>query len=227
LKSSLAWGIAALHMIEPRADRPTPITLGADKAYDSEDFVNELRSMNATPHVAQNTSGRIPVEDASLVSLDPQADQIARDVVALRQPMERLARETLLSHPALELDAVRTMPGHGLPSFESPAWSSNLRLRPVRPEGSTPLGGEADHLAQNVGVGGLLHERAKAHHFVGHRWFLGCIGVSQPDPTGDSPVTPASRSLATALWGARFASGLLPPSCAASGDTISSARRPA
>jgi hypothetical protein len=50
--------IAALHMIEPRADRPRAITLGADKAYDAEDFINELRSMNATPHVAQNTSGR-------------------------------------------------------------------------------------------------------------------------------------------------------------------------
>ena len=50
--------IAALHMIEPRADRPRPITLGADKAYDAEDFVNELRSMNATPHVVQNTNGR-------------------------------------------------------------------------------------------------------------------------------------------------------------------------
>ena len=50
--------VAALHMIEPRADRPTAITLGADKAYDAEDFVNELRSMNATPHVAQNTRGR-------------------------------------------------------------------------------------------------------------------------------------------------------------------------
>src|SRR6266567_2892711 len=33
--------IAALHMIEPRADRPQAITLGADKAYDVEDFVNE------------------------------------------------------------------------------------------------------------------------------------------------------------------------------------------
>jgi hypothetical protein len=50
--------IAALHMIEPRADRSTAVTLGADKAYDTEDFVNELRSMNATPHVAQNTNGR-------------------------------------------------------------------------------------------------------------------------------------------------------------------------
>jgi Transposase DDE domain len=50
--------IAALHMIEPRADRPQAITLGADKAYDAEDFVNELRAMKVTPHVAQNTSGR-------------------------------------------------------------------------------------------------------------------------------------------------------------------------
>ena len=50
--------VAALHMIEPRADRPQAITLGADKAYDAEDFVNELRSMKVRPHVAQNTSGR-------------------------------------------------------------------------------------------------------------------------------------------------------------------------
>jgi transposase len=50
--------VAALAMIEPRADRPRAITLGADKGYDAEDFVNELRSMQVTPHVAQNTNGR-------------------------------------------------------------------------------------------------------------------------------------------------------------------------
>jgi transposase len=50
--------VAALHMIEPRADRPQPITLGGDKGFDSADFVNELRSMRVTPHVAQNTSNR-------------------------------------------------------------------------------------------------------------------------------------------------------------------------
>ena len=50
--------VAALHMIEPHAGRPCTITLGADKAYDSRDFVNELRSMKVTPHVAQNTNGR-------------------------------------------------------------------------------------------------------------------------------------------------------------------------
>jgi transposase len=50
--------VAALHMIEPHADRPRAITLGGDKGYDAEDFVNELRSLNVRPHVAQNTSGR-------------------------------------------------------------------------------------------------------------------------------------------------------------------------
>jgi transposase len=50
--------VAALHMIEPHADRPRVITLGADKGYDAQDFVNELRSMKVTPHVAQNISGR-------------------------------------------------------------------------------------------------------------------------------------------------------------------------
>ena len=49
---------AALSMIEPWADRPRAISLGADKAYDAEDFVNELRSMKVRPHVAQNTNGR-------------------------------------------------------------------------------------------------------------------------------------------------------------------------
>ena len=46
--------IAALHMIELRANRPTPIMVGADAA---GDFVNELRSTNATSHMAQNANG--------------------------------------------------------------------------------------------------------------------------------------------------------------------------
>jgi len=48
---------AALAMIEPRADRPVRITLGADKGYDAEDFVNELKSRNVTPHVAAKAKG--------------------------------------------------------------------------------------------------------------------------------------------------------------------------
>jgi hypothetical protein len=56
--SGYAERVAALHMIEPFADRSQAITLGADKAYDTKDFVKDLRSMKVTPHVAQNINGR-------------------------------------------------------------------------------------------------------------------------------------------------------------------------
>jgi len=36
------------------------ITLGADKAYNAKDFINVLRSMKVTQHVAQNTNARRP-----------------------------------------------------------------------------------------------------------------------------------------------------------------------
>ncbi len=49
---------AALAMIEKHADRPGKITVGADKAFDTQDFVNEARAMNVTPHVAQHTRRR-------------------------------------------------------------------------------------------------------------------------------------------------------------------------
>jgi transposase len=49
---------AALEMIEAHGARPRAITLGADKGYDTRDFVMELRELNVRPHVAQNTSGR-------------------------------------------------------------------------------------------------------------------------------------------------------------------------
>ncbi len=36
-----------------------------------------------------------------------------------------------------------------------------------------PLGGKADHLAKQIGIGGLFQRRAKRHHVVGHRQVLG------------------------------------------------------
>ena len=41
-----------------------------------------------------------------------------------------------------------------------------------------PLGGKADHLAQQVGVRGLLDQATQAHHLVGHRRSLGQVGVA-------------------------------------------------
>jgi transposase len=49
---------AALSMIVRRSPGSRRLTLGADKAYDTRDFVADLRDLNVTPHVAQNTSGR-------------------------------------------------------------------------------------------------------------------------------------------------------------------------
>ncbi len=48
---------AALEMVGHRATAGR-ITVGADKGYDSRDFVEALRLLQVTPHVAQNTSNR-------------------------------------------------------------------------------------------------------------------------------------------------------------------------
>ena len=56
--SGHAERLAALDMVQHVADRPRAITLGADRGYDAADFVEELRTLNVRPHVAQNTNGR-------------------------------------------------------------------------------------------------------------------------------------------------------------------------
>ena len=56
--SGHAERLAALHLVEPHADRPRKVTLGGDKGFDAHDFVAELREINVTPHVAQNDNGR-------------------------------------------------------------------------------------------------------------------------------------------------------------------------
>ena len=48
---------AGLLMAE-RIDGTERVTLGGDKGYDTQDFVEELRGMNVTPHVAQNEKRR-------------------------------------------------------------------------------------------------------------------------------------------------------------------------
>ena len=47
---------AALHMITRQSPGSGRITLGADKGYDAASFVDELRQMAVTPHVARNNA---------------------------------------------------------------------------------------------------------------------------------------------------------------------------
>jgi hypothetical protein len=50
---------AALLMLEQKQrGRSRRITVGADKAYDTKDFLSTARALNVTPHVAKNDKGR-------------------------------------------------------------------------------------------------------------------------------------------------------------------------
>ena len=58
LVSGRAERQAAREMIASRAGRSRRVTLGADRGYDTAEFVAELRALNVVAHVAQNTRGR-------------------------------------------------------------------------------------------------------------------------------------------------------------------------
>lgn len=60
---------AAKKMIQTLPRTSKRITLGADKGYDTKDFVKGLRELNVTPHVAQNTSNRRSAIDGRTTSL--------------------------------------------------------------------------------------------------------------------------------------------------------------
>ncbi len=70
--------VAALAMIEPRAERSRPVTLGADRGFDAADFVNELRTLNVRPHVAQNTTRRSAIDGRTTRHAGYEASQRAR-----------------------------------------------------------------------------------------------------------------------------------------------------
>lgn len=59
---------AALRMLDRLPRRKRRRTLGADRGYDTRDFVKDVRQRNVTPHVAQNESGRRSAIDGRTTS---------------------------------------------------------------------------------------------------------------------------------------------------------------
>jgi hypothetical protein len=55
---------AAMTMVVRHSPGSRRLTLGADKAYDVREFVDDLRDLNTTPHIAQNTTNRSSAIDA-------------------------------------------------------------------------------------------------------------------------------------------------------------------
>ena len=59
---------AAVRMLDRLPRRKKRRTLGADRGYDTRDFVRDVRQRNVTPHVAQNQSGRRSAIDGRTTS---------------------------------------------------------------------------------------------------------------------------------------------------------------
>lgn len=107
------------------ADAQTAITLGADKGYDAQEFIEACLAMGVVPHVAQNTSGRrSAVPDAIAQSegyavsqqkrkLIEQGFGWAKTVGGIRQVMvrglERVDQMFVLTMTAYNLTRMRTL----------------------------------------------------------------------------------------------------------------------
>ena len=106
-------------------DEQAAITLGADKGYDAQEFIEACLAMNVTPHVAQNTSGRrsampdaIAQSEGYAVSqqkrkLIEQGFGWAKTVGGIRQVMvrglERVDQMFVLTMAAYNLTRMRTL----------------------------------------------------------------------------------------------------------------------
>ena len=64
---------AAAPMIARHSPGSQRLTLGADKGFDARAFVDRLRDLNVTPHVAQNTSNRASAIDGRTTRHDGYA----------------------------------------------------------------------------------------------------------------------------------------------------------
>src|SRR6476469_5184703 len=78
------------------------------------------------------------VQGAGFILLDPDTDQLARQIMPLGKPVKALPGNVLLNDLPLELDAVRTLSGHGFHLSKAQLILSNYSLQPVRFQGRTP-----------------------------------------------------------------------------------------
>lgn len=100
--SGHAERLAALDMIEPLAERAPAIMLGADRGYDAAGFVEELRTLNVRPHVAQNSRRRRSAIDGRTTR---------HPGYAMSQRIRRRIEEAFGWTPAAQ-ELARSWPGH-------------------------------------------------------------------------------------------------------------------
>ena len=82
------------------------ITVGADKGFDTADFVADMRDFNVTPHVAQNTTNRLSAIDHRTTrhcgyAISQQKRKRVEEPFGWSKTIGGLARPMLRSHEAL------------------------------------------------------------------------------------------------------------------------------
>jgi hypothetical protein len=108
------------------------VTVGGDKNFDTKGFVDALQELNATPHVAQNTSNRRSAIDRRTI------DRSAVDPIAQRTgPQERAGR----APSGLRGEPAHPQADRGVTALLSRGWIKEIALqRRARHRGKERVG---------------------------------------------------------------------------------------
>ncbi len=110
---------AAMMMVVRHSPGSRRLTLGADKAYDVHKFVDDLRDLNVTPHIAQNTTNRSSAIDARTThhpgyAISQQKRKLTEEPFGWGKTIGGLARPMLRGVARLRFKFVLTMAAYDL-----------------------------------------------------------------------------------------------------------------
>jgi len=90
--------------------------------------------------------------------VNPDPDQVARDVVTFGETVECLASEEFLGNLPLEVDAVGTVPGHGFHPLKARLSWSIPNPQDVHRQGRTPIRGQIwEPIDSVIGMAKLMY----------------------------------------------------------------------
>ena len=110
---------AAMTMVVRHSPGSGRLTLGADKAYDVHEFVDDLRDLNITPHIAQNTTNRTSAIDARTTrhpgyAISQQKRKLTEEPFGWAKTIGGLARPMLRGVGRLQFKFTLTMAAYNL-----------------------------------------------------------------------------------------------------------------
>jgi transposase len=110
---------AAMTMMVRHSPGSRRLTLGADKAYDVHEFVDDLRDLNVTPHIAQNTTNRSSAIDTRTTrhpgyAISQQKRKRTEEPFGWAKTIGGLARPMLRGIKKLDFKFTLTMAGYNL-----------------------------------------------------------------------------------------------------------------